>query len=191
MEQTKQCPFCGEEILSVAKKCKHCGEWLNVPTQQPSESSTTASSSPVAPKVSETPPRAAAPQASTPQPSQQPSVQPPLYAEVRKGVTQANYNEDLSGMFFTQIALIAIGIGLYKESWWWFLSSFFGLLFLIFLPYIGKVVCVILSLGWGLIGYVLGASFFTENAGYVIGIFAFLAGLAVNFSGREYTDDLS
>ena len=26
--QTKPCPYCGEEILAVAKKCKHCGEWL-------------------------------------------------------------------------------------------------------------------------------------------------------------------
>ena len=24
----KQCPYCGEEILTTAKKCKHCGEWL-------------------------------------------------------------------------------------------------------------------------------------------------------------------
>ena len=28
MAETKQCPFCGEEININAKKCKHCGEWL-------------------------------------------------------------------------------------------------------------------------------------------------------------------
>ena len=28
MADTKICPYCGEEILAVAKKCKHCGEWL-------------------------------------------------------------------------------------------------------------------------------------------------------------------
>lgn len=27
-QETTKCPYCGEEILATAKKCKHCGEWL-------------------------------------------------------------------------------------------------------------------------------------------------------------------
>lgn len=36
-QETKRCPFCGEEILAVAKKCKHCGEWLNKDEKQDEE----------------------------------------------------------------------------------------------------------------------------------------------------------
>ncbi len=28
LKTQKNCPFCGEEILEAAKKCKHCNEWL-------------------------------------------------------------------------------------------------------------------------------------------------------------------
>lgn len=29
MNETKICPYCGEEVLSAAKKCRRCGEWLD------------------------------------------------------------------------------------------------------------------------------------------------------------------
>ena len=29
MSEFKNCPYCGEDILAVATKCKHCGEWLD------------------------------------------------------------------------------------------------------------------------------------------------------------------
>ena len=39
--KTRACPFCGEQILSVAKKCKHCGEFLDRPPSRPNPSSVT------------------------------------------------------------------------------------------------------------------------------------------------------
>ena len=34
--QTKICPFCGKEILIRARKCKYCGNWLDVNNPEPS-----------------------------------------------------------------------------------------------------------------------------------------------------------
>lgn len=27
-EETRKCPYCGGEVLAIAKKCKHCGKWI-------------------------------------------------------------------------------------------------------------------------------------------------------------------
>ena len=36
-KETKKCPYCGQEILAVAVKCKHCRKWLPKEDEQPKE----------------------------------------------------------------------------------------------------------------------------------------------------------
>lgn len=33
MEDTKKCPYCGQEIKAIAKKCRYCGKWLTEQTE--------------------------------------------------------------------------------------------------------------------------------------------------------------
>lgn len=34
MEDTKKCPYCGQEIKAIAKKCRFCGQWLDKDTNE-------------------------------------------------------------------------------------------------------------------------------------------------------------
>ncbi len=37
-QETKRCPFCGQEILAVAKKCKYCRQWLPIQVKKATSS---------------------------------------------------------------------------------------------------------------------------------------------------------
>lgn len=103
-QETKQCPYCGEEILAVAKKCKHCGEWLEHPQQHqqmtvcPTCGEETPTDNPMCQQCGE-------PIATTSSPTQQPvSFSPSLV----KGLWSAQTNEKLTSWLPLIVALFTL-----------------------------------------------------------------------------------
>lgn len=82
---TKNCPYCSEEILSTAKKCKHCGEWLEESKERKGTAWNEKGSSDA--------------------------------RSVTKGLKQKELDDNAIGCGGFLASIVAIGIGVWTESW--------------------------------------------------------------------------
>ena len=110
---------------------------------------------------------------------------------VRKGVTQARYNEDVSQIVWVEILLISGVLGQVFHSWLTFGACLIGFFVFLSIPILNVLFAITLSIGWGLIGYFAGGYFLTQNAGLVIGGIAFLSGVGAHLGFIEWTRDVS
>lgn|GEM_PF-897628 len=109
---------------------------------------------------------------------------------VRRGMTNAKFNEEMSNVLGYEVSFIAISIGLLTKSWWWGGGTFLALMILTWIPSTGKILCVILGIAWGVIGYYAGNYFFSADAGWGIGIILGLCGIGANLAGRQHLEDI-
>lgn len=119
-------------------------------------------------------------------------VQPKEQIEesVRRGITNSKHNEEMSGLFATEISTIAVAIGVATKSWWWGIGTLLGLFFLAMIPSIGAIMCFIFGVAWGVVGYFVGGYLFGSSASWPIAIIAGLCGLGANFAGRQHFEDI-
>jgi hypothetical protein len=110
--------------------------------------------------------------------------------DVRKGVTQAKFNEQASGIFFSQVFVSAVAIGLWASSWIVFGVAFVGLIFAATKPQTQKILVLVFGISWGVLAWFLAGIFFGLAAQVVLGILFAMAGLGINLSAIEWVKDM-
>lgn len=109
---------------------------------------------------------------------------------IRKGITQAHFNEQTSGVIMIEIFIISGLLAWHFKSWFVFGGVLLGLVGAFYIPVINIILACILSAGWGYIGYSLG-HFISQNAAWVIGALALLAGIGAHLAVIEWARDLT
>ena len=93
-----------------------------------------------------------------------------MSSEVRKGVSNAHFNEEQSSIFIVEVFVISIVAGLYYSSWWVFGGVLLGLIIAVFI----KILSVPLMLAFSI----------------VLAIIGFLAGLGCHLAAFEWVRDI-
>jgi hypothetical protein len=109
---------------------------------------------------------------------------------VRRGVSQANFNEQFIGLVYFEIFAIAALVGWYQTSWYYFGGALIGLVILLMIPFVNLLLAVAFAVGWGFLGYSIG-KLISQDASYVIGGILFLSGLGVHMAAIEWTKDVA
>jgi hypothetical protein len=181
------CPHCGTEAKDEARFCHHCGTPLKsttllVPVSPPA-------AAPLSPAAFKQRQPTVAEVAKPSRPAPRPSL-PTGASSVRKGLTQAKFNDENSGIMMAEMTLIAIAAGLVTSSWWWFGGVFLGFIVAVNIRPLANVLAFVLSLGWGILGYGIGMFFDSQAASVVLGVLGFLCGLGLHLSALQWFRDV-
>lgn len=183
MEPTTRCPYCAEEILAAAVKCKHCQSdfatpathELALPMHPESIAIRTAS--------------IALPQGIV---GGQPSIRVDFNA--RRAATQvelAAFNSKMKGFLAFEVFVAALIVGFYFHSLAAGLVAFVGLLAASFNEECQKPLAVIFSLAWGAFaGFLIYAIDPSEPIAWIVaGGFAFALSVGAHYAVFQWMRD--
>lgn len=100
--------------------------------------------------------------------------------DVRKGITNAKFNEESSNILFGEITLLSIFLGGVSESWWVLGLVFLGCTTALRFKPAVLFMCIGFSIIWGIIGYGIGMIIGGIGTSVVLGVIGLLGGIVVN-----------
>ena len=157
---TKVCPYCGEEILAAAKKCKHCGKWLEKKCPQCGEWVNAEAKKcrycgywfdPWQRRLQE-------------KAEEEKNKQPPSAEEMQAAIEEKKDDEKAGCLMWIE-SIVIISVCGYIYDWEWWNSLIAGVIILTLLNvYVLRILyCIAISLVWGIIAVCLSPWLFDES----------------------------
>ncbi len=104
---------------------------------------------------------------------------------VHRGVLGAIYEYRNRNIIGGEILILAVLFGVYFSSWWVFGGILIGGVLMLFIRILSILLCAVLTLAWGGIGFALGMGFGSDAAGYVLAGIGLLLGYIIHFGIRH------
>lgn len=112
------------------------------------------------------------------------------HEQVRKGVTQSRESDSGASWLFGEILIVSIVIGIYFSSWWLFGGVFLGSIFLMLIKPVRFILFVLLSIGCGIVGWIIGQLVGGTGASVVLAIIAALASGGAHLYANKWLNDV-
>lgn len=113
------------------------------------------------------------------------------HQEVRKAIHQAKYDDKSSTIYFVELAILAVVIGICFKSWAWGLGSYVAILILMQSKIFNSLLAIFFIILWALVGWVIGKEVDGIMTGIFGGILAFIISVGVHFSALTWIDDFT
>ena len=111
--------------------------------------------------------------------------------DTRAGVTQAKFNEDAINAIILEIIVLAVAVGIGKNSWWWGGGIFIGGGIILYTPVLNIVFALLISAFWASVGFAIGSAIGQNGANYVLAIIAGLASLGAHMGAIDWAKDMN
>lgn len=110
---------------------------------------------------------------------------------VRKGVTNAKFNDSASSLFFAEIFILSVIIGAINQSWGVFGVTFIVIFVMSMIRQLMIILMVILTITWSILGLSLGMMLGGWVAAVSFGVIALAASAGIHMGAYEWTQDMS
>lgn len=106
--------------------------------------------------------------------------------KLRSAYHQAEWDGKVSGIFFLELIIIPIILGLYFKSWYVGIWAYLITLVIFPIKIVILILCFIFTIMWGLIGWSIGYSIDGIHAGILGALFALFIGFGIHASAFIY-----